>query len=188
MGFMKIICLGGALRQDSLNHKLVSVAAEVVRTAGHDTEVLRLRDFPMPLYDGDIEASSGIPATVKELSRVLSDASAVIVATPAYNYSLPGVLKNTIDWLSRDRPHPFAGKPYLLLGASPGLAGAILGVNALRAPLEGLGAFVYPQIFTLPSADKSFTPEGKLSAPSALEGLSRVVRGYLEFADKLKRE
>ena len=111
---------------------------------GATVDVAELRDFDMPLYDGDLEAASGIPEGVQRLAARISAADGMLMASPEYNFSVPGVLKNAIDWLSRTKPMPLRGKRALLLSASPSLVGGNRGLWALRVPLEVLGVHVFP--------------------------------------------
>src|SRR5207248_11784865 len=109
-----------------------------------------------PSYDGDAEKESGIPPGAHELHRRLVASDAFVIVSPEYNASMPGVLKNAIDWTSRFRPQPFDTRQGLPLSASPSLAGRNRGLWALRIPLEHLGARVYPDMFSLAGAHKAF--------------------------------
>ena len=109
----------------------------------------------------------------------------LLLASPEYNFSLPGTLKNAIDWVSRIRPVPLRGKTAFLLSASNGQVGGIRGLWQLRIPLEGLGVLVYPDMYTLPWADKAFGPDGKLIEPERQARLAAMVGGYLTVARKL---
>src|ERR1700733_841975 len=101
---MKLLIFGGALRADSCNKKFAREALRLAKELGADGEFLDLRDYPMPVYDGDIEATSGIPATTTALGKKIAAADAVVISTPEYNGSIPGILKNVVDWLSREKP------------------------------------------------------------------------------------
>src|SRR6476620_10488080 len=115
-----------------------------------------MQDFDVVSYDGDAEATHGIPASALELRRRLTESDAFIISSPEYNGSMPGVLKNLIDWTSRFRPQPFDTRHDLLLSASPSLAGGNRGLWALRMPLEHLGTRVFPDMFSLSMAHKAF--------------------------------
>jgi chromate reductase, NAD(P)H dehydrogenase (quinone) len=131
-----------------------------VRSHGVEVDVGELRDFDVPLYDGDLEASAGVPAGVQALAARITVADGLLLASPEYNFSLSGVMKNTIDWLSRLKPMPLRGKRALLLSASPSLVGGNRGLWALRVPLEGLGVHVFPEMFSLASAHEALGDEG----------------------------
>src|SRR5574337_1588095 len=107
---MRILAFAASLRRGSLNRKLITLAAEVARAAGAEVDLAEFREFELPIYDGDLDASAGLPPGGAELKRRLEHAAAIVIATPEYNYSIPGPLKNAIDWVSRSRPMPWRGK------------------------------------------------------------------------------
>src|SRR6188768_1941932 len=152
---LKVLVFGAALRADSLNRKLAALAARVAKQSGATVDHASMRDFDVPSYDGDAEAAEGIPKGAEELRRRLVESDAFIVASPEYNASMPGMLKNLIDWTSRFRPQPFDGKHGLLLSASPSMVGGNRGLWALRMPLEHLGARIYPDMFSLAQAHRA---------------------------------
>jgi NAD(P)H-dependent FMN reductase len=172
---MKILFFAGSLRKDSLNKKFVREAMRLAQEAGVDSEFIDLKDYPMPVYDGDIEASSGIPENTKKLAQKIAAADGLIISTPEYNGSISCVLKNTVDWLSRDKPVSLTGKHLLLLGASPGALGAVRGLWHSRQPFEVLGMHVFPTMQGLPMADKAFDAEGKLADEKTLANLKKLV-------------
>jgi NAD(P)H-dependent FMN reductase len=122
------------------------------------------------------------------MGRRVAAADGLMIASPEYNFSLPGTLKNAIDWLSRLKPMPLRGKSALLLSASNGQIGGIRGLWQLRIPLEGLGVLVYPDMYALPWAEKAFGADGRLTDAERQERLARMVKAYLEVARKLARD
>jgi chromate reductase len=179
---VKVLVFAASLRADSLNSKLVSLAARVAAADGAVVDFARLSDFDVPLYNGDDEAAHGLPAGAQALQRRLADSDAFIIASPEYNGSMPGVLKNLIDWTSRFRPQPFDGRHGLLMSASPSLAGGNRGLWALRMPLEHLGARVFPDMFSLAMAHKAF--EGDDIADKALRArFVKNVQAFLSLAE-----
>lgn len=142
-------------------------------------EAISLTEFPMPLYSGDLEEESGVPAGAQGLARRMAAADGVIVASPEYNRSIPGVLKNAFDWVSRLDPDPFDGRPFLLLSASPGKYGGKRGLEHLKASLEALGAKVHPESFSLPQADAAFGEDGRLVSSALASELERLVGGFV---------
>jgi NAD(P)H-dependent FMN reductase len=143
------------------------------------------REFDAPSYDGDLETEKGIPSGAHELKRQLESTDAFVLASPEYNGSMPGVLKNAIDWASRFRPQPFDGRHGLLLSASPALAGGNRGLWSLRVPLEHLGARIYPDMFSLSQAHKTLV-EGDI-ADAALRGrFEKNVQAFLSLAEAAK--
>jgi NAD(P)H-dependent FMN reductase len=181
----RLLAFAASLRRESWNRKLVGLAVELAREVGAEVDVAEFREFDMPLYDADLQAVLGIPAGASELARRVGAADGLLLASPEYNFSLPGTLKNAIDWVSRIRPMPLRGKSALLLSASNGQVGGVRGLWQLRIPLEGLGVLVYPDMYTLPWADKAFGPDGKLIELERQARLASMVRGYLGVARKL---
>lgn len=159
---MKLLIFAGALRTDSCNKKFAREALRLLAEAGVDGEFIDLKDYPMPPYDGDIEAASGIPESTVKLGKKIATADALVISTPEYNGSIPGILKNVIDWLSRDKPVSLTGKHLLLLAASPGALGGVRSLWHTRQPFEVLGVHVFPGMLGLPDAYHAFDAQGKL--------------------------
>jgi chromate reductase len=182
---LRLLAFAASLRRESWNRKLLGLAVDLAREAGAEVDVAEFRQFDMPLYDADLLALSGIPAGASELARRVGAADGLLLASPEYNFSLPGTLKNAIDWVSRARPMPLRGKSAFLLSASNGQIGGVRGLWQLRIPLEGLGVLVYPDMYTLPWADKAFGPDGKLIEAERQSRLGSMLGGYLAVARKL---
>jgi chromate reductase, NAD(P)H dehydrogenase (quinone) len=180
---MKMLAFAASTRRGSLNDKLVQVAARFAADAGADVDVAAFRDFTMPMYEDDLERSDGLPPGALELKRRLAAADAVMIATPEYNYSIPGALKNAIDWVSRARPMPWRGKSVYLLSASPSGVGGMRGLWHTRVPLEGCGALVFPDMFSLAHANDAFDDDGELRDAATRERLVREVRGFVRLAE-----
>jgi chromate reductase len=179
---MRIALICGSLRKASLNARLLSLVATRLSAAGHESDVLDLKDFSLVAYDGDLEAQ-GMPESCLRLKTALDRTSAVVVTTPEYNFSMPGHLKNTLDWLSRTKPQPWRGKPVLLLSASPSLVGGNRGLWSLRVPLEMSSALVYPDMFSLASAADAFGSSG-LKDASMQKRLDELVDHFAAFAGR----
>jgi chromate reductase len=182
---MRLLAFAASLRRASSNRKLIGLAADLVRQAGVEVDLAEFREFDVPLYDADLQAASGIPPGAEELARRIRAVDGLLVSSPEYNYSLPGTLKNAIDWVSRLRPVPLRGKSAMLLAASNGQFGGIRGLWQLRIPLEGLGVFVHPDMYALPWADKAFGPDGRLVEQERQDRLAAMLQGYLTAARKL---
>ncbi|HUS67580.1 MAG TPA: NAD(P)H-dependent oxidoreductase [Kofleriaceae bacterium] len=165
---MKLLVFSASMRKESLNTKLAGIVARVARGLGATVDLASMKDFDVPSYDGDVEGADGIPSGAQELKRRLEACDAFAIVSPEYNASMPGLLKNAIDWTSRFRPQPFDGKHAILLSASPSMAGGNRGLWALRMPLEHLGVRVYPDMFSLAMAHKSFG-DGDALADAALQ-------------------
>jgi NAD(P)H-dependent FMN reductase len=182
---MRVLAFAASLRQGSLNQKLIAVAADIARKAGAEVDLADFRDFEMPLYDDDLNAEIGLPPGALALRRRLDWADAVLIASPEYNYSISGVLKNAIDWVSRARPMPWRGKSVYLMSASPSPMGGIRGLWQTRIPLEGCGSLVFPDMFALASAHQAFDSSGRLHDKDISERLVREVIGFVRLAEAL---
>lgn len=182
---LKVLIFAGSLRASSLNRKLATLAARVAERDGAVVDVADLREFDVPSYDGDLEEAEGIPAGAHEFQRRILANDAFILASPEYNGSMPGVIKNLIDWTSRFRPQPFDGRHALLMSASPSRAGGNRGLWALRVPLEHLGTRVFPDMFSLSMAHNAF--EGDAIADERLQArFDKNVRAFLDLAEAAK--
>jgi chromate reductase, NAD(P)H dehydrogenase (quinone) len=183
----KIIAFAGSTRTDSHNKKLVKLAAAGAQTAGAEVTVIDLRDFPMPLYDEDLEAQSGLPAPAREFKQLLMAHQGLLIASPEYNSSLTAVLKNAIDWASRPEPNDpplaaFANKVAAIMSASPGALGGLRGLVHLRAILSNIKVLVIPDQVAIPKAYEAFTAEGQLqdaSQQAAIAALGQRVANLL---------
>jgi chromate reductase len=172
---MKVLSFAGSLRTDSTNKKLAREALRLLAASLlARTEFIDLRDYPMPIYDGDQERNNGVPHAVTQLRAKIAEADALIIATPEYNGSISSVLKNAVDWLSRVKPMPLAGKHLLLLSASPGGWGGIRGLWHSRVPFEALVVHVFPEMMSLPNAGSAFHETGQLHGDRAQQLLTLV--------------
>jgi len=181
-----VLVLSASLREDSLNTRLARLAATTIEAGGHVAELATMREFPVGPYDSDEEQAAGFPACADELRRRLEETDAFVIASPEYNASMPGVIKNAIDWVSRFRPQPFHQRHALLLSASPSMIGGNRGLWALRVPLEHLGARVYPDMFSLAQAHDAFDGD-RLANESLHKRLESTIDGFLVLAEAEKR-
>lgn len=182
---MKLLAFAASLRMGSLNKKLLAQAVAIARASGAEVDLVELREFAIAPYDGDVEASTGLPAGVKALAERVAGTAGMLVATPEYNFGMSGVYKNTVDWVSRARPIPFRGKSCLLMATSPGIIGGARGLLQARVPLEACGAHVYPDMFSLPKGGEAFDEAGNFADPKVRERLEKMVEGYLATARRL---
>ncbi|MGI0008244.1 MAG: NADPH-dependent FMN reductase, partial [Nitrosopumilaceae archaeon] len=146
----KILAFAGSTRTDSFNKKLIKIATNGARDAGAEVTVIDLHDFPMPVYDGDLEQRDGLPATARKLKDLMLSHQGFLISSPEYNSSISGVLKNTIDWTSRQSQGEiplacFKNKVAGLMSASPGGLGGLRGLVHVRAILENIGVLVIPE-------------------------------------------
>jgi len=163
----KILAFAGSTRSDSFNKKLVRIAAEGARRAEAEVTELDLRDLPLPLYDGDLEVSQGLPANARTFKDLLLGHQGLLIASPEYNSAITGVLKNAIDWASRPVPGEavlgcFIGKVAALMSASPSALGGLRGLAHLRSILSNIQVTVLPNQVTIAKADAAFNPDGSL--------------------------
>lgn len=182
---MTILAFAASLRRESYNKKLLNLAVAIARDAGVEVDVADFNEFDMPLFNGDVEAEQGLPPGAQEMVRRITAANGIMIAAPEYNFSLSGVLKNAIDWVSRSRPNPFRGKNGLVMAASTSVIGGIRGLWQLRIPLEGSGLLLYPDMFALASAQKAFDEQGNLVDPTLAARLEGIVKGYVSMGEKL---
>jgi NAD(P)H-dependent FMN reductase len=182
---LKVLIFAASLRADSLNRKLAALAARVAEQHGATVDLASMRDFDVPTYDGDVETASGIPAGAKELHRRLLASDAFIISSPEYNGSMPGGLKNLIDWTSRFRPQPFDTRHALLMSASPSMIGGNRGLWALRMPFEHLGSRIFPDMFSLSVAHKAFAGD-ELADPALRERFDKNLQAFLSLAEAAK--
>ncbi|OKK16304.1 NADPH-dependent FMN reductase [Streptomyces sp. CB00455] len=180
---LRILVLSASLRAESLNTRLALLAERLITGSGAVVDRASLRDFPLPPYDGDVEDADGVPATAADLGRRIAEAQAFLIAAPEYNASIPGALKNALDWVSRLRPQPFKDRHALLLSASPSLVGGNRGLWALRVPLEHLGTRVYPDMFSLAAAHQGFTDTGDLTDTGLQDRLAETLQTFLGLVE-----
>ena len=163
----KILVFAGSTREGSLNRKLARLAAGMLQQRGLDVTLLDLRDYPMPLYDGDLEVTHGLPEYAKAFKEALRAHDAFVIASPEYNGSFSGMLKNAIDWASRAEPgerptQVFRDKTAALLATSPGPGGGKRGLRHLRELLTMIGVNVVPQEFSLAKGADAISADGTL--------------------------
>ncbi|TJZ52081.1 NAD(P)H-dependent oxidoreductase [Streptomyces piniterrae] len=182
-GPLRVLVFGAAMRAESSNGRLAALVARLIGDTGATVDLATMHDFDMPLYDGDLEAEAGLPVGALALRDRLERCDAFVISSPEYNASVPGVLKNAIDWVSRVQPQPFKTKHALLVSASPSLVGGNRGLWALRVPLEHLGTRVYPDMFSLASAHQGFSADGQLTDPGLQQRLTETVSAFLSLVE-----
>lgn len=188
---VRVLALAGSTRRDSLNKKLLAIAATAVEKSGAEVKRVDLRDFPMPLYDGDLEAESGVPEAARALKEKMKASDGLLIASPEYNSSIPAVLKNTIDWVSRPQPDEprlaaFDGKVAALMSASPSPLGGLRGLFALRSVMQNIGVTVVPDLVTVKAAGDAFDGAGQLIDAGLAERVGRVAARLVRMAERLR--
>jgi NAD(P)H-dependent FMN reductase len=165
----RILAFGGSLRRDSFNQKLAAVAAAGGREAGAEVTLIALRDYPLPVFDQDLEDAEGLPEAAKKLKQLFREHHGLLIASPEYNSSISGALKNAMDWVSRaetdDEPPlvAFTGKTAVLCAASPGALGGLRGLVTVRSILGNLGVTVLPDQVAVSKAHEAFRTDGALA-------------------------
>lgn len=183
---MHYLLFAAALRKDSVNKKLINLAATKLKEKNIQVDLADFAEFDMPLYHGDMQVNEGIPKGATEFAHRMQQAAGVIISSPEYNFSIPGTLKNLIDWVSRITPMPWQGQHILLLSASPALVGGNRGLWTTRVPLEACGAFVYPNMFSLASAYEAFNTDGSLKDTGLQKRFETLLVDFTQFAAKNK--
>lgn len=188
----KILAFAGSLLKESYNKKLISYAVQGAKEAGAEVTHIDLNDFPLPLYDAMIEETEGLPPNAIKIKEMMSQSDGFIIASPEYNSSISGVLKNTIDWASRKATPEevdlscFIDKVALLISASPGSLGGLRGLVHLRAILENIFTFVLPQQKAIPNAMDAFDEKGLLKNPKQAEEIKKLAKKLVITIQKLK--
>jgi chromate reductase, NAD(P)H dehydrogenase (quinone) len=191
MAAPRILAFAGATRTESFNKKLIRLGADGLRAAGAEVTLVDLRDFPMPLYDGDLEAASGIPEHGKRLKKLFLEHDGLLISSPEYNSSIPGVLKNAIDWVSRSEPGEaplaaYAGKVAALLSASPGQLGGMRALVAVRMMLGNIKVLVLPDQVSVSKANEAFNPDGTLKDAKQAAAVQKLGKTLTETIARLK--
>lgn len=186
----KILAFAGSTRTDSFNKKTVRIAANGARSAGADVTVIDLRDFPMPLYDGDLEAKDGLPVAAIQLKRIFGEHHGLLISSPEYNSAFSGVLKNAIDWLSRSSPGepPFSAfdkKVAAIMSASPGALGGLRGLVGLRSLLSNIKILVLPQQIAVSKAGDAFNVDGTMKDTKQQAALEKLGADVVDVVRKL---
>jgi chromate reductase, NAD(P)H dehydrogenase (quinone) len=188
----RILAFAASLRRGSWNRKLIRVAAEGAREAGAEVTLLDLKEYPLPVYDGDIEAEQGLPEGAIKLKEIFKQHQGMLISSPEYNGGYPGMLKNLIDWVSRpmegEKPfEPFRYKPVGAMAASPGRLGGNRMMATLRGLLTHMQMLVVPEVYGLSGADTAFDERGKLKDPKAEAAVKKISKAVVELTRKLNQ-
>ncbi len=186
----RILAFTGSLRKDSYNKKLVAVAAKGARNAGAEVRLIDLADYPLPVFDQDLEAAQGLPENATRLKAVLKDHDGFLIGCPEYNSSITAALKNAIDWASRPVPDEaplacFKGKVAAIMSASPGALGGLRGLVHVRAILSNIHVLVLPDQKAIPNAHEAFDNYGSLTDPKQQQAVLDLGARLTETVAKL---
>jgi NAD(P)H-dependent FMN reductase len=191
MSALKILVIPGSLRSGSLNAKLAAVIAHALAKEGADVTRISLSDFPLPIYDGDLQAKSGVPKHAVNLKRMMAAHHGVLIVTPEYNSSVPALVKNTIDWVSRVQdPHETRGqvfreRVFAIASASGGRLGGARALAALRLILSACHAQVIPNQFALSFAEDAYGEMERLKNSADAEALKALVRQLIDVSQRM---
>jgi chromate reductase len=191
MAAPKILIIPGSLRSGSHNAKLAMAAADEFTRADAEVTRISLADFPLPIYDGDLQARSGVPINAINLKRMIGAHQGVLIVTPEYNSSIPALVKNTIDWITRVQdPHEMRGqvfreKPFAIAAASQSRLGGTRALAALRLILTACHAAVIPNQLALSFADDAYDDMDRLKNQADIDALKGLVRQLIEVSQRM---
>jgi len=191
MSALKILVIPGSLRTGSLNARLAAVVAHELAVTGAEVTRISLSDFPLPIYDGDLQAKSGVPKHAVNLKRMIGAHHGVLIVTPEYNSSVPALVKNTIDWISRVQdPHETRGqvfreRVFAIAAASGGRLGGTRALAALRLILTACHASVVPNQLALSFADQAYDEMDHLKHPADIEALKALVWQLIDHSQRM---
>lgn len=182
---MNVLAFAGSTRLESVNKKLVNQAARIAREMGASVTVLDLKNFPMPIYEADLEASEGMPENTKQFRQWMINSPMIFISSPQNNASVSALLKNVIDWCSRGENggssrEAYKGKKFVLMSASPNKKGGAKGLIHLKAIIEDCGGEVFPIQISIPDAYNAFDENGNLKDPNQTQALTDLVRQALQ--------
>ncbi len=188
----KILAFAGSLRKDSLNKKLVKIAIKGAEEAGAKVTYIDLKDYPLPVYDQDIEDSHGLPENALALKKLMLEHDGFLISCPEYNSSMSAAFKNLIDWTSRQATPDevylccFIDKAVTLMSASQGALGGLRGLVHARAMLGNIFSLVLPAQKSIPNAAGAFEPNGDLKDPKAQKDVKELGATLAKFLAKYK--
>ncbi|HUA10591.1 MAG TPA: NAD(P)H-dependent oxidoreductase [Solirubrobacteraceae bacterium] len=183
---VSFLVFAASLRAASLNGRLAELAAQTIERNGGHVRRAEMREFDTPSYDQDLQDEGEIPPGAVALRDCIERCDAFVICSPEYNASMPGMLKNTIDWVSRFAPQPFNEVDGLLMSASPSMVGGNRGLWALRVPLEHLGAHLYPNMFSLAQAGDAFTDEQTIADEQLQARFDATIVGFMDTVEARK--
>ncbi len=187
----KILAFAGSSRKDSVNKKLVAIAAKAAEQAGASVTLIDLADYPMPIFDQDLESEQGMPEKAHDFKQLLIEHDGFLIASPEYNSAFSPLLKNVIDWASRaeskDEPplQAYRGKYASIMATSPGALGGIRGLVFLRMLLGNIGVTVLPEQQTIPQAFKAFSDNGTLTDDTKQQAVEKLGINLVQLINKL---
>jgi len=188
----KILAFAGSSKKGSINQKLVKIAASAAEKEGAEVTVIDLIDYPMPIFNQDLEEEQGMPEKARAFKALLIDHDGFLIASPEYNSAFSPLLKNVIDWASRaelDNEPPllaYKGKTATIMATSPGALGGIRGLVFLRMLLNNIGVTVLPEQLAIAKGYQAFSEQGKLLDLKQQQGIENLGSNLVQFVNKLK--
>ena len=190
----RIVVMAGSRRREALSRRVAAACVRALDAAGAEVERVELDDYPAPLYDGDLEAASGLPEAIVRLQRVLYASDGVLVVNPEYNGSLTPLLKNPLDWCSRPNPadpersggNVYAGRAAAVVGSSPGALGGMRGLFHIRDVLGYLGMQVIPQQLAVGKAGEAVGDDDRLRDAAQQDMLDKLAAALVDTARRLR--
>jgi chromate reductase, NAD(P)H dehydrogenase (quinone) len=191
MSALKILVIPGSLRTGSLNARLAAAAAYEFAQAGADVTRISLADFPLPIFDGDLQVRSGVPKNAVNLKRMIGAHQGVLIVTPEYNSSVPPLVKNAIDWVTRvqdggeARGQVFRERTFAIAAASESRLGGARSLAALRLILTACHATVIPNQIALSLAGQAYDDMDRLKHPADIAALDAMVRQLIDVSQRM---
>ena len=185
----KITVISGSSRAESYNLKLATQLAAITDATNAEVSLINLKDFDLPIYNGDLEDAEGLPGTAKLLKLRLAESTGLIFTCPEYNGFMTPLLINAIDWCTRSEDASvdlsgFTGKTVLVASASPGAGGGARAATHLKTMLSGLGSVIFPQSMVVPSAYNAFDDEGKLLDEAMTKRAEQLIEKFVQFTNR----
>lgn len=190
---VRILAFAGSTRTHSYNKKLVQIAAQGATDAKALVTLIDLREYPLPIFDADLEEEQGMPENAEKLKKLFLEHQGLLISSPEYNSSISGVLKNTLDWISREAEGeapfaPFKDKAVALLSASPGQLGGLRGLVTVRSILGNMKCIVLPDQLAIGGAGDAFAEDGSLKDPKRQAAALSMGKKLAQFLERLSRD
>jgi chromate reductase, NAD(P)H dehydrogenase (quinone) len=185
----KVLAFAGSVRKESFNRKLIKLGVQFAQEAGAEVKHIELKDYPLPLYDQDLEKDKGLPPEAQTLKDLFIKSDGFLISSPEYNTSITPLMKNTLDWVSRPPESPMPAyheKVALILSASPGGLGGLRSLMHLRSILSDSGVYVLPEKQAVSRAHEAFNEDGSLKDKKMEMNIKAMILKFVETTKKLK--
>ena len=187
----KLLVFSGSSRTESCNSKLAIQLALLAERQDAVVSLVNLKDFDVPIYNGDLEDAQGLPSAIGQLKKLMQENVGLIITCPEYNGFMTPLLVNTIDWCTRSESASvdlsgFADKTILIASASPGPGGGNRANTHLKTMLSGIGSIVFPQTLTVPGAYNAFDDQGEFVDESMAKRAERLIGNFVRFTNRFE--